>query len=123
MKRILFVDDEPQVLGELQRALEPQKAQWEMVFARTGQEALALLGAKPFDAIVSDVSMPEMDGATLLKAVCEKFPGVVRIVLASQPEMASALPSGDQRASRSDTSGVFVILISSPPSLDTANRS
>jgi putative nucleotidyltransferase with HDIG domain len=91
MKRILFVDDEPQVLGELQRALEPQKAQWEMVFARTGQEALALLGAKPFDAIVSDVSMPEMDGATLLKAVCEKFPGVVRIVLASQPEMASAL--------------------------------
>ncbi|MGA8221817.1 MAG: response regulator [Candidatus Acidiferrales bacterium] len=91
MKRILFVDDDSQNLGELQRALEPQKGHWEMVFARSGQEALILLGARPFDAIVSDVSMAEMDGATLLKAVCEKFPGVVRVVLASQQEMAGAL--------------------------------
>jgi putative nucleotidyltransferase with HDIG domain len=91
MKRILFVDDEPQILGELQRALEPQRTQWEMEFARSGEEALALLAAKPFDAIVSDVSMPEMDGAALLKAVCEKFPGVVRIAVASQKEMAGAL--------------------------------
>jgi putative nucleotidyltransferase with HDIG domain len=91
MKRILFVDDEPQILGELQRALEPQRSHWEMEFARSGEEALALLAAKPFDAIVSDVSMPEMDGAALLKAVCEKFPGVVRIAVASQKEMAGAL--------------------------------
>jgi putative nucleotidyltransferase with HDIG domain len=91
MKRILFVDDDPQVLGELQRALEPQKNQWEMAFARSGEEALATLGAKPFDVIVSDVSMPGMDGAALLKTVCEKYPSMVRMALSSQREMGSAL--------------------------------
>jgi len=91
MKRILFVDDDAQVLGELQRSLENQKDNWEKAFARTGEEALSLLGTKPFDVIVSDVSMPGMDGAALLKAVCEKFPGVVRIALARHQEMESAL--------------------------------
>jgi len=91
MKRILVVDDDSQVLGDLQRALEPLKDQWETSFARSGEEALASLKAAPCDVIISDVSMPGMDGATLLKQVCEKYPTIVRMALSSQREMQSAL--------------------------------
>ena len=91
MKRILFVDDEPKVLEGLQRMLRPQRKQWEMVFANSGAEALSVLETAPFDVIVSDMRMPEMDGATLLEQVQQRFPGVVRMVLSGYFEMEMAM--------------------------------
>ena len=91
MKRILFVDDEPKVLEGLQRMLRPQRKQWEMVFANSGAEALAVLEAAPFDVIVSDMRMPEMDGAALLEQVQKRFPGVIRMVLSGYFEMEMAM--------------------------------
>jgi putative nucleotidyltransferase with HDIG domain len=41
--------------------------------------------------IVSDTRMPGMDGAALLKGVCERFPGVARIVVCRKEEMNEAL--------------------------------
>ena len=70
MKRVLFVDDEPRVLEHLQQILEPQKGQWEMAFAPGGEAALMLLDATPFDVVVSDIAMPGMDGAALMKTIC-----------------------------------------------------
>ena len=67
MKRILFVDDEAKVLEGLERMLRPRRREWEMVFATSGAEALRLLEASPFDVIVTDMRMPEMDGAQLLE--------------------------------------------------------
>ncbi len=63
----------------------------EAAFATGGKSALDLLAEKPFDVIISDIRMPEMDGAALLKIACERFPGVVRIVVCSQEEMNGAL--------------------------------
>ena len=91
MKRVLFVDDEPRVLEHMQEMLESQKAHWDMAFAPDGQSALTLLDAGPFDVVVSDISMPGMGGAALLKAVCERYPAIVRIVLAAPQEMEEAL--------------------------------
>jgi HD-like signal output (HDOD) protein len=91
MKRILFVDDEPKVLEALQRMLRPQRKQWEMVFAGGGQEALAFLDTAPFDVIVTDMRMPVMDGAALLRHVQERFPSVIRVVLSGHVEMEAAL--------------------------------
>jgi putative nucleotidyltransferase with HDIG domain len=91
MKRILFVDDEQKALDALRRMIEPQALPWETAFAASGQAALDLLSRQPFDVIVSDIRMPEMDGAALLKAVCDRFPGIVRIVVCSQEEMNGAL--------------------------------
>jgi HD-like signal output (HDOD) protein len=91
MKRVLFVDDEPRVLEHLQQILEPQKGQWEMAFAPEGEAALMLLDATPFDVVVSDIAMPGMDGAALMKTICERYPAIVRIVLAAPPEMDEAL--------------------------------
>jgi putative nucleotidyltransferase with HDIG domain len=91
MKRVLFVDDEPKNLDALKLVLAPQEKQWEMAFVPSGAAALALLAEAPFDVIVSDIHMPEMDGAALLKIVCERFPSVIRIVVSSQEEMNGAL--------------------------------
>jgi len=91
MRRVLFVDDEPQFLEGLQRVLRPQRCDWEMAFAPSGNAALALLEASPFDVIISDMRMPGMDGAALLARVREEYPQVVRIVLSSHTELSTAL--------------------------------
>ena len=91
MKRILFVDDDPQVFEGLQRMLSPESEQWEASFAPDGDTALLLLSATPYDVIVSDLRMPKMDGASLLKAVRERWPGIVRIILSGQAEMEESL--------------------------------
>ena len=85
-RRILFVDDEPMVLKGLQRTLRKMRDEWEMTFASSSKEALDILGAEPYDVIVSDLRMPEMDGVQLLAEVKSKHPEVVRIILSGQVE-------------------------------------
>jgi HD-like signal output (HDOD) protein/CheY-like chemotaxis protein len=91
MKRVLFVDDEGKALEDLKIMLQVQEFPWEAAYASSGKSALDLMAEKPFDVIISDIRMPEMDGAALLKIVCERFPGAVRIVVCSQEEMNGAL--------------------------------
>ncbi len=91
MRRVLFVDDEPRILEGLQRMLRPQRQQWEMSFASSGEAALKLLAEKPFDVIVSDMRMPGMDGAALLIEVRDRFPGVVRMLLTGYTSLESAV--------------------------------
>lgn len=87
MKRqILFVDDEPNVLQGLQRMLRTMRNEWEMDFATGGEEALRKLEQASFDVIVSDMRMPGMNGAQLLKEVARKYPDVVRIVLSGHSD-------------------------------------
>ena len=91
MKRVLFVDDEPAVLDGIRRNVERREDEWEVAFAPNGENALTLMEASPFDVIVSDLQMPGMDGPTLLKTVCDKYPTVVRIILSGSSEMGDAL--------------------------------
>jgi HD-like signal output (HDOD) protein/CheY-like chemotaxis protein len=93
MKRILFVDDEPMILAGLQNLLRKQRKQWEMSFVESGESALEKMAEGPFDVIVSDMRMPRMDGATLLKEVQQRYPNVVRIVLSGHAEQETALRS------------------------------
>lgn len=87
MKRILFVDDEPNVLESMRDALRPHRRRWTLVFAASGREALTRLAAGPFDAVVSDMRMPGMDGASLLAEIEERHPHTVRVVLSGYTEM------------------------------------
>lgn len=68
-RRILFVDDEPQVLDGLQRMLHAQQDRWEMSFVDGADAALDRMSATDFDAVVSDVSMPGRDGFALLTEI------------------------------------------------------
>src|SRR5208337_5359055 len=83
-KRILFVDDEQSVLDGLEDLLVRYRHRWEMVFVTGAAAALDQMRKKPFDVIVTDIRMPGMDGAALLRLVSEKYPGTVRIVLSGQ---------------------------------------
>ncbi|MBI5092305.1 MAG: HDOD domain-containing protein [Candidatus Hydrogenedentes bacterium] len=84
MKRILFVDDEPNVLEGLQRMLYPLQNEWKMAFASSGSRALETLEQSRFDVVVSDMRMPGMDGAQLLAEVKKRYPDILRFVLSGQ---------------------------------------
>ncbi|PWU04752.1 MAG: two-component system response regulator [Terriglobia bacterium] len=90
-KRILFVDDEPCLLQGLQRMLHSQRRQWDLSFAKSGAEALALIETASFDVVVTDMRMPGMDGAALLERVRELRPGIIRIVLSGFFDMEAAV--------------------------------
>ncbi|MHC1790366.1 HDOD domain-containing protein [Solidesulfovibrio sp.] len=85
-RRILFVDDEPQLLGGLRRMLWDRREVWEMHFAEGGAAALALLEQMPMDLVVSDVRMPGMDGPEFLEAVRRRWPGTVRMILSGHSD-------------------------------------
>ncbi|TWU60253.1 Hydrogenase transcriptional regulatory protein hupR1 [Rubripirellula tenax] len=84
--KVLFVDDEANVLAGLRRMLRSQRNVWDMQFAGGGAEALAVLTNGPIDVIVSDMRMPGIDGAELLTRVSKLYPNTVRLVLSGQSE-------------------------------------
>jgi putative nucleotidyltransferase with HDIG domain len=85
-QRILFVDDEPMILDGLKRMLRPMREEWEMVFAGSGIEALELMSQTPFDVVVSDMRMPQMNGAELLAEVLKRHPQTVRLILSGHAD-------------------------------------
>jgi len=93
MKRILFVDDEPNILSGLKRQLRSQRKEWEMDFVESGKQALAMMEGTPFDVVVSDMRMPGMDGAELLGRVKEHYPETVRIILSGHSELELVMKS------------------------------
>jgi len=93
MKRVLFVDDDPNILRGLQRMLRPLRREWEMTFVESGQQALEVLRETPMDIIVSDMRMPVMDGAQLLSEVQRRYPHMVRIILSGHSDKEMILRS------------------------------
>ncbi len=90
-RRILFVDDEPNVLSGIRRMLRPQRNEWTTEFAESGADALATLAKAPYDVIVSDMRMPGMTGDQLLGEVRTRYPHMVRIILTGQCDKESGL--------------------------------
>ena len=89
MIRVLFVDDESHVLESLRDALRPWRRELTMAFAADGPAALEAVAREPYDAVVSDMRMPGMDGAELLREVQRVQPATVRIVLSGYAETES----------------------------------
>ncbi len=91
--RILFVDDEANILQGLKRSLRQQRHKWDMDFAEGGALALELLAEQPYDAVVTDMRMPGMDGAQLLNEVKRLYPDVVRFVLSGYSDQELVMRS------------------------------
>jgi len=83
---ILFVDDEPSTLLGLKRSLRSQRQEWNMLFAESAKVALKILRQEKVNVIVSDMKMPEMDGASLLEQVAKNHPDVIRIILSGHSD-------------------------------------
>jgi putative nucleotidyltransferase with HDIG domain len=90
-KQILFIDDEPNILEGLRRMLRRECSEWGMQSATSGAKALEIMDAKPIDLIITDMRMPEMDGADLLREVKRRHPGVIRVVLSGQADSDLAM--------------------------------
>jgi HD-like signal output (HDOD) protein len=91
LRQVLFVDDEPQVLEGLRTRLQPLQNKWQMTFVDSGADALSHFEHAPHDVIVSDISMPGMDGAQLLHAISERWPATIRIALSSMSDVEQKL--------------------------------
>jgi CheY-like chemotaxis protein len=96
--RILAVDDS-KVVHELVRYALETVAGWEVVSATSGAAALALDRAEPFDAILLDVEMPDMDGPATAAALHARDPSpgtpIVFLTAHDDPaEQARLLTSG-----------------------------
>lgn len=90
MIQILFVDDDPLILAGLKRLFRRFGDEWQMDFVTSGEDALSRLGQRHFDVIVSDMRMPGMDGAELLRKVRDSYPSMIRVILSGQSSQEAA---------------------------------
>ncbi len=82
--RLLIVDDEPAVLASYAHSLTD--AGFEVTQASDGADALRRVESDQFDAILSDISMPKVDGLTLLRRVRLRAPQVPVILMLDKPD-------------------------------------
>ncbi|MCH6470229.1 response regulator [Sinomonas terrae] len=67
MKRVLVVDDEPQLLRALQINLRAEG--YAVIVAASGREALRLAASTPPDVLVLDLGLPDLDGAEVIRGI------------------------------------------------------
>jgi len=77
--RLLIVDDEPEVGALLADILRREASRIDI--AATGQEALQMLGKREYEAILTDLRMPEMDGPELYRQIEQRWPHRARHVI------------------------------------------
>ncbi len=92
-RHVVFVDDEPDLLDSLSRLLRTGRAERRVTFVPSGAAALELLATEPVDVIVTDMMMPGMDGAALLKEIRARWPQTVRIVLSGYSSESASMRS------------------------------
>lgn len=89
--RILFVDDDPRSLDELRRQAHLLGDHWETEFRDSASRGLEAFAGSPFQVVVSDFSMPGMDGVAFLQEVMARYPATYRLLLAEESERDTAM--------------------------------
>ncbi|MBI1878338.1 MAG: response regulator [Chloroflexi bacterium] len=81
IRRILVIDDDPRMANLLTRLLETDTAEYEIIRANNGQEGLSKMREQLADLALMDLTMPEIDGYSLL-AQMQQDPYLCRIPVA-----------------------------------------
>lgn len=91
MPRVLIVDDEPAIRRAFSRILSERGV--EVHVAEDGLRAEQLIGVQvePFDAIVTDISMPHIDGIELLHRIRQIDPDVPVLLITGVPKLETAM--------------------------------
>ena len=93
-RRVLVVDDEPQILRALRVVL--REAGFEVVPAATGQEALDLAAVRPPEAAIVDLMLPDIDGIEVTRALRQwsEMPILVLSAVGEEDQKVQALQAG-----------------------------
>lgn len=96
MYKILFVDDEPEFLNVIKRHLKRKEPDWCCEYRTSGAKGLSAIHEAskeraPFDVVVADMRMPEMDGPSFLAMVRDQHPETIRIVLSGAADLEANL--------------------------------
>src|SRR5487761_2096594 len=86
---LLLVDDEANILNALRRLLRPLG--YRIFTAESGRAGLEILEREQVDLVISDMRMPEMNGAQFLEEVRIRFPDCMRILLTGYADMGSTI--------------------------------
>lgn len=86
---ILCVDDEPNILSALRRLFRGQG--YKVHIAEGGKAGLEVLATEKIDLIISDMRMPEMDGAQFLEQAKQRWPDTVRLLLTGYADISSTI--------------------------------
>ena len=89
-KRILIVDDQPEVCSLVQKVLE--RAGYEVLTAWTGEDALELMKQQPVDLLIVDKNLPRMHGGEVIVHARKLLPQVAVILITAFPEPFSLPP-------------------------------
>jgi two-component system response regulator PilR (NtrC family) len=88
-KSVLVVDDEKSILDFLEIML--QRGGYEVVTADTAKQAIQQLEARAFDVMITDISMPEMNGIELLEKVKQLHAETAVIIMTAHGSTSSAV--------------------------------
>jgi DNA-binding NtrC family response regulator len=88
-KRVLIVEDDDAVASLYRRVLT--RPDYQLYRACDGDEAVSFVENTPFDAIVSDLAMPGMNGVALLKFIRNHDREVPIVIVTGKPELDSAI--------------------------------
>jgi response regulator RpfG family c-di-GMP phosphodiesterase len=89
VQTLLCVDDEPNILSSLRRLFRGKG--YRVLTAESGAEGLQILEKEAVDLVISDMRMPEMDGARFLAKVRERWPDTIRLLLTGYSDIQSIL--------------------------------
>ena len=90
-KKLLIVDDEKAILKSLERLF--RKSSYSVLTANSATEALRIIESEPLAVLLSDFSMPDMTGATLLANAKQIRPEMTRIILSGNSDQAAVIQS------------------------------
>jgi len=86
---LLCVDDEPNILSSLRRLFRAKG--YRVLVAESGNAGLQVLATEAVDLVISDMRMPEMDGAHFLELVRGRWPDTIRILLTGYADVSSII--------------------------------
>jgi signal transduction histidine kinase len=88
-KRVLVIDDERRMAGSVCQVLSREG--YHAVASHSGREGLERLDEQPFDVVLTDLRMPDLDGIEVLRQIHERHPETLAIVMTAHASTESAI--------------------------------
>lgn len=94
--QLLLLDDEPNILAALRRALRHEG--WRLHATTSPQEAMDIMAAQPIGVVLCDQRMPQMRGTDFLRQIRQQHPLTVRVLLSGYSEVGAVTAAVNEGA-------------------------